>query len=157
MPARPPSLLAQPSYLASQVSKYGRRQLQLSLAERDLALIHHGILVALADFGPQSQRHLADSLDFDKSHLVRHIDELENRDLVRRTRDPADRRRNQVALTPAGEELLAQLRPVARRSQQGFLETLSAAERETLTSLLRRVLAANDAARLATEKESEIG
>jgi len=150
---RPPSLLAQPSYLASQVSKFGRRHLEAALGERDLALIHHAVLSALDDFGPLSQQQLANSLDLDKSHLVSPIDHLESRHLVTRTRDSSDRRRNQVALTAAGQTLIDQLRPEARRSQQGFLQTLSPAEQKTLISLLQRVLAANDAARLAGQDE----
>ncbi len=150
---RPPSLLAQPSYLASQVSKFGRRYLEAALGERSLGLIHHAVLSALDDFGSLSQQQLADSLDIDKSHLVGPIDHLESRHLVERTRDPSDRRRNQVALTPAGEALIDQLQPVGRQSQQGFLRALSPAEQQTLVALLQRVLAANDAARLTANDE----
>lgn len=141
---RPPSLLALPSYLASQVSRFGRRRLELALAEHDLALIHHGLISALDDFGPQSQQELADALNFDKSHLVARIDDLQRRGLVTRTQDPSDRRRNRIALTPAGQELVERLRPVAHESQRDFLQALSAAERETMIGLLRRVLDAND-------------
>jgi MarR family transcriptional regulator, lower aerobic nicotinate degradation pathway regulator len=91
---------------------------------------------------------LADSLDLDKSHLVGPIDDLEERKLVKRTRDPGDRRRNQVALTPAGKSLTDELRREGQRSQKGFLDALSPAEQKTLISLLQRVLAANDAARV---------
>ena len=153
-PRRPPSLLALPSYLASQLSKFGRRHLEAVLAEHELVLIHHAVLVALADFGPQSQQQLADSLDFDKSHLVARIDHLQSRGLVTRTQDPADRRRNQIALTPAGHELVDLLRPIAQESQQGFLQMLSPAEQETLTTLLRRALDANDAARRAAADDA---
>lgn len=142
---RPPSLLAEPSYLASQVSKYGRRRLEATLAERGLALIDYAILAALDDFGARSQQQLADSLDFNKGHLVGRIDRLQDRDLVTRTQDPTDRRRNQVELTRPGKALVKQLRRAGQRSQEGFLDGLSATERKTLTSLLRRVLAANDA------------
>lgn len=151
MPAdspRPPSLLAQPSYLASQVSKYGRRRLERVLREHGLALIHSAVLSAVDDLGPRSQQQLADSLDLDKSHLVGPIDHLEERNLVKRTRDPSDRRRNQIALTPAGKTLTDELRREGKRSQKGFLDALSSAEQKTLISLLQRVLAANDAARL---------
>ncbi|MGH2761617.1 MAG: MarR family winged helix-turn-helix transcriptional regulator [Thermoleophilaceae bacterium] len=152
-PTRPPSLLALPSYLASQVSKFGRSHLEAALAEHDFVLIHHAILAALDDFGPRAQQQLADSLDFDKSHLVARIDQLESRGLIGRAQDPADRRRNQIALTAAGQELIDRLRPVARESQQGFLQTLAPAEQKTLISLLRRVLDANDAARLTATGE----
>lgn len=111
-------------------------------------MIHAGVLTALADLGPSSQQQLADSLDLHKSHLVGAIDKLEGRDLVTRTRDRSDRRRNQVALTRAGRTLAAELADVGRRTQEGFLDALSPAEQETLIALLRRVLAANDAARV---------
>lgn len=143
---RPPSLLDHPSYLASQVSKLGRRHLEAALAGHDLALIHHAVLSALDDFGALSQQQLADSLDLDKSRLVGHLDHLQDRDLVVRTQDPADRRRNQIALAPAGKRLVGELKPAGRQSQVGFLNALSPAEQETLVSLLRRVLAADDAA-----------
>jgi MarR family transcriptional regulator, lower aerobic nicotinate degradation pathway regulator len=146
-PKRPPSLLALPSYLLSQLSKFGRRHLEAVLAEHDLVLIHYGVLATLADVGPQSQQQLADALDFDKSHLVARIDDLQRRALVTRTQDPTDRRRNQIALTPTGQALLDQLRPAAQESQQGFLQALSPAEHDTLIALLRRALDANDAAR----------
>jgi DNA-binding MarR family transcriptional regulator len=151
--ARPPSLLAQPSYLASQVSKYGRRELEGVLRERDLSLIQHAVLTALDDFEALSQQQLADSLDLDKSHLVAHIDRLEERNLVKRSRDPFDRRRNQLGLTPAGKALVDELQPIGRRSQKGFLDTLSKSEQRTLISLLRRVLDANDAARQGAPRE----
>ncbi|SFB48453.1 DNA-binding transcriptional regulator, MarR family [Amycolatopsis marina] len=144
---RPPSLLAQPSYLASQVSKFGRRQLEAELAEHELLLGHQAILSALDDFGSLSQQELADALDFDKSHLVGRLDLLVRRGLVSRAQDPSDRRRNNITLTPAGRSLMDTLRPIAVESQQGFLDALSQTERATLIALLQRVLAANDAVR----------
>ncbi len=142
---RPPSLLAQPSYLASQVSKYGRRQLEVALARHDLQLAHDAILSALDDFGALSQQQLADALDLDKSRIVGWVDDLTGRHLVTRSQDPADRRRNVVALTDRGRRLVKKLGPIASQSQCGFLGALSPAEQRTLGTLLRRVLEANDA------------
>jgi len=146
---RPPSLLGLPSYLTSQVARFGYRYLERCLADRGLLLAHHAVLTALDDFGPLSQQQLADSLALDKSHLVGRIDHLEARGLVERAKDPIDRRRHRVRITPDGRALLDELRPHAERSQEQFLSALSDAERRTLTTLLRRVLDANDASRLA--------
>jgi DNA-binding MarR family transcriptional regulator len=150
---RPPTLMAQPAYLAGQVSKYGRRELEGVLRERGLRLIQHAVLIAIDDLGPLSQQQLADSLDFDKSHLVAQIDRLEERDLLKRTRDPSDRRRNRLALTATGKALVDELHPSERGSQDGFLDALSAAEQRTLISLLRRVVDANDATRQGAPDE----
>jgi len=141
--------MATASYLAAKTALYGSRRMEATLAEHDLLLGHHAIMCALDDFGPMSQQELADSLDFDKSHLVSRIDHLEQHGLLTRTRDRLDRRRHQVSLTKAGSALIDQLRPVAREHQQELLSALSAAEQETLLDMLRRVLAANDAVQRA--------
>lgn len=150
---RPPSLLAQPSYLASQVSKYGRRHLENALAEHDLVLIDHAVLTALTDLGPLSQQELADSLDLDKSHLVARLDRLQDRGLLARQQDPDDRRRNRLTLTSSGRTLIKRLGPIAHQSQQWFLKTLTEPEQATLVSLLTRVLDANDAVRLGASSK----
>ncbi|MFJ6567698.1 MarR family winged helix-turn-helix transcriptional regulator [Streptomyces sp. NPDC091292] len=141
---RPPSLLALPSYLVSHVARIGHDVLISAVAEHDLRLPHFAALTALADFGPLPQHVLADRLGLNRSHLVGYLDLVEERGLVRRTRDPADRRRQLVALTPEGERLQRQLLDVAERSQEGFLGELTSLERSTLIELLRRVLVADD-------------
>jgi DNA-binding MarR family transcriptional regulator len=145
---RPPSLLALPSYLAGNVARIGHRLLFEALAEHDLRLPHFALLTALSDFGPLAQHALADRLNLNRSHLVRYVDEIERRGLVRRDRDPEDRRRQRVDLTPSGRTLAERLQEVARRSQAEFLQVLSERERQTLIALLHRVLLADDQARL---------
>ncbi len=148
---RPPALLALPSYLATQVARIGRRVLVEALAEHDLRLPHFAVLAALSDLGPLAQREIAERLDLNPSHLVGYVDGLQRRELVRRDRDPADRRRQYVALTAGGQDLARQLLDVAHRSQEEFLLALSEPEREILVALMRRLLVADDArARAAT-------
>lgn len=148
---RPPTLLGLPSYLAGNVARIGHRLLFAALSEHDLRLAHFAVLTALSDFGPLAQHELADRLDLNRSHLVGYVDDIERRGLVRRDRDPEDRRRQRVALTGSGRTLLASLLEFADRSQTEFLQVLSEPERETLISLLGRVLRADDTARLQTK------
>ncbi|MGW7538122.1 MarR family winged helix-turn-helix transcriptional regulator [Amycolatopsis sp. NPDC054798] len=144
---RPPTLLALPSYLAGHVARIGRRELAGALETHGLRLPHFAVLAGLSDFGPLAQHALADRLGLNRSHLVGYLDELERRELVGRERDPEDRRRQRVALTEAGKALAGELKAEARRSQDVLLAELSAKERETLISLLRRVVVADDRAR----------
>ncbi|MGW5276253.1 MarR family winged helix-turn-helix transcriptional regulator [Streptomyces sp. NPDC004044] len=148
---RPPSLLALPSYLASHVARIGHDALISGIAEHGLRLPHFAALTALADFGALPQHELADRLGLNRSHLVGYLDTIEKRGLVRRDRDPLDRRRQVVALTAEGRRLQRELRDVAERSQTAFLADLSPAERATLSALLRRVLVADDRARARAE------
>jgi DNA-binding MarR family transcriptional regulator len=148
---RPPTLLGLPSYLAGAVARVGHRLLVEALAQHDLRLPHFAVLTALSDFGPLAQHELADRLAINRSHLVGYLDDIERRGLVRRERDPADRRRQRVALTPSGRAQLRRLHEVALRSQAEFLQVLSESERRTLLALLRRVVDAADKKRVQGE------
>ena len=148
---RPPSLLALPSYLAGNVARIGHRLLLHALTEHDLRLPHAAILAALSDFGPLAQYELATRLDVQQSHLVGYVDLLEQQGFVQRERDPEDRRRQNVRLTESGRELWRRLQRVAEHSQTEFLDALSELERETLLTLLSRVLQAHDEVRLRAD------
>lgn len=90
---RPPSLLALPSYLAGHAARIGHDALVEAVGQHGLRLPHFAALTALSDFGPLPQHVLADRLGFQRSHLGSYLDAIEERGLVRRTRDRADRRR----------------------------------------------------------------
>lgn len=140
-----------PSYLVSHVANIGPRRLVEALTEHNLRLPHFGVLTALSDFGPLAQHELADCLGLNRSHLVGYLDDTEQYGLVQRVRDPEDRRRQRVALTPSGRTLQRRLQAVAQRSQAEYLQVLSGPERQTLTALLSRVLVADDEARLRAD------
>jgi DNA-binding MarR family transcriptional regulator len=137
----PPTLTALTAYLLSKTGKAARGRLAARLAGQGLRLWHMAVLAALADFGPHTQRELAERLAIDPSDMVKVLDDLTSAGHVTRTRDPADRRRLRVALTPEGGAALGDLVARAEEVQSGLLAPLSPAERATLHALLLRVLA----------------
>jgi DNA-binding MarR family transcriptional regulator len=100
---------------------------------------HHAILIALDEGSHETQGSIADALGYDRGQLVGLLDELEERGLVERRRDPSDRRRHLVKLTPDGKKALRRLRSLARQIQDEFLEPLSEADRAKLHELLLRL------------------
>lgn len=138
--ARPPALLALPTYVLSKLGRLGQRLTHESIAGQGLLLPHVSVLATLDEFGPLAQHELADRLGVNRSHLVGYVDELESREAVRRERDPADRRRQVVSLTAAGRTLLARVRTPIEEVQDRFLAALSADERAVLMELLLRLL-----------------
>jgi DNA-binding MarR family transcriptional regulator len=138
--ARPPALLALPTYVLGKLGRLAQRLTHESIADQGLLLPHFSVLTTLDDFGPLAQHELADRLGVNRSHLVHYVDELESRKAVRRTRDPEDRRRYVLSLTPAGRTLLAQLRTPIDEVQERFLAVLSGPERAALVELLIRLL-----------------
>ena len=68
-----------------------------------------------------SQQELSARLGLDPTIVVGLVDGLEDRDLMSRRRDPADRRRNVLSVTAAGEALQADAVAAAARAEADFL------------------------------------
>jgi DNA-binding MarR family transcriptional regulator len=88
--------------------------------------------------GPLSLSELASAVSVDAPYATLIVDNLEERGLVERRPDPADRRRKLVALTPEGKEAAQRALRIKREPPPGFA-SLSAAELDTLEELMRRI------------------
>ena len=88
-----------------------------------------------------SQQALAARLGLDPTLVVGLVDALEQRGLVTRTKDPADRRRNRLDLTDDGSGLHDAAVAAARRAEAVFLDPLTPRQRTQLRAALRAVMA----------------
>jgi DNA-binding PadR family transcriptional regulator len=68
---------------------------------------------------------------------VRVLDELQEAGLIQRRPDPADRRVHLLSLTPAGRERRQSVQAGIRRSEEGLLAQLPAADREAFVRSLQ--------------------
>ena len=71
---------------------------------------------------------MAEKLGKDKSAILRMIDLLEKKELVRRVVDQNDRRKNQLLVTKKGERLIAEFREVELELNCKLMEGLSDAD-----------------------------
>jgi DNA-binding MarR family transcriptional regulator len=100
-------------------------------------------LVALAyvrDHDECPQQDLADAFCMDANNVVLLLNELEQLGFVSRLRDPGDRRRHLVRLTPEGRSALAATERAQARLEDEVLGALDPEERRTLLALLSRAL-----------------
>src|SRR5215475_2322088 len=109
----PPELVASSLFL---LKRLGMAAKQRSIDEYErlgLNPYHHAILALLEGNAPETQAEIADALGYDRGTLVGLLDELEEQGFVERKRDPDDRRRHLVRLTPDGKRTLRRLRVLA--------------------------------------------
>jgi DNA-binding MarR family transcriptional regulator len=104
----------------------------------------YSVLAVLDEGTRETQATIADALCYDRSYLVGVLDDLESSGMVERRRDPADRRRHVVTITPAGKKKLEELRRLHERIDEDMFSPLTAAEVKTLTVLLAKLAAAHE-------------
>lgn len=141
---RPPlALRSLVSWQAARVATIGTRLTAVRMpleARSDFA-----VLSALQEYGPLSQADIGRILGLDRNNVNGIVVRLEADESVRRSSDPADRRRNIVTITAGGAERLDDLRTQADAVQDELLAALSPTDRNNLIRLLGEVLAAHPA------------
>jgi DNA-binding MarR family transcriptional regulator len=128
-------------YLLSQVGAHSSARFAEHLAPLKLTPPHAGILRVIGQADGLSQQALGERLGIFPSRLVQVLDELEQRKLVERRDNPADRRSYALYLTEAGRESLEQIGRIGREHQDALCAALDESERAMLTDFLRRIAA----------------
>jgi DNA-binding MarR family transcriptional regulator len=122
---------------------YKTRALERS-EEAGFELYDYSVLALLAEGIRETQSTIAQALDVDPSRMVALLDSLEQRGMIERQRDPLDRRRHVVSITPAGKRELTRVRGVVRKLEDEFFAPLGDAKRAQLFALLAELAAVND-------------
>lgn len=106
----------------------------LEMRTNEFAVLHH-----LHEAGPLSQQELGGALRINPSNLVGLLDALQADGLIVRPRDPSDRRRHLVGLTPAGQKRLVLAKRAVEQAERDLLSPLNAAEQQELHGFLERL------------------
>lgn len=97
------------------------------------------VLAALAANGAMTARDLGPYSTLDKMQVSRAIHGLEAAGYVERRRDEKDKRSNILRLTPGGEALYRQIRPLVSAREAEILAALSPHERAALGDMIGRL------------------
>jgi len=127
------------------LSRRLHRMLDETLAVYELSHGEWKVLAHLLRSGPPYRRspgELAERIELSSGAMTNRLDRLEEAGLVRRLRDPSDRRGVQVELTEAGHEVYE--RSVATQAAKEALiaSALNEREKTQLNNLLRRLMLA---------------
>jgi MarR family transcriptional regulator, lower aerobic nicotinate degradation pathway regulator len=143
-PALPAELLASTGFLLARVG-YGIKMRVIQEFEKEgFSILQYGVLALLGEGATETQSKIADVLDYDRSQLVGELDELEERSLIVRRRDPQDRRRHMVSITSDGKRQLARMRSTVKRIEDDFLQALDEPGRQALHHTLLQIACCHD-------------
>lgn len=114
------------------------------IAKRDIARYEltepqFAVLEALGHLGPMRHCDLSRKMLVTGGNTSLVIDNLEKAGLVRRERDPEDRRSVHVHLTPRGEKRFADIFPRHAEAITAAASVLTAEEQEELSRLLKKL------------------
>lgn len=86
-----------------------------------------------------SQVSVAAALGMDRATMMSIVDRLDERGLVIRKRSSADRRRQELYLTPAGQNTLRKAKARIAKHEERFASLFTASELEALLSALKKL------------------
>lgn len=140
----PAELRANTLFLLARLGFTIKARVLQEFEEAGFTIYEYSVLAILSEGASEAQATIADVLDLDRSQLVGVLDQLEERGLIERTRDPKDRRRHQVTLTRAGKREFGKLRAIVRNVDAAILQPLDEGTRKSLHNALLTVAAHND-------------
>jgi len=108
-----------------------------ALASFDIRPAQFSVLVVIEANSGLSQADLSERLGIERARLVRLLDELEKRGLIRRQPSPLDRRSHALVLTREGQKRLKHMKVLAAEHEDNLAERLGATKREALLGVLR--------------------
>jgi DNA-binding MarR family transcriptional regulator len=134
---RAPSTLA---FLLSQVGIHASRQFAERIATVGLNPPLFRVLNLVDAAEGRSQQAIGQAIEVPASRMVAIVDELEQRGLVERRPDPADRRVRALYLTPEGKQTLARGRKIAKQHEDELTRGLAPVDRQRLLDLLQKMV-----------------
>lgn len=139
--AGPAQLMTDPGFLLSRVGAAVRAGFKDVLAGWGIRPQQYLILLILDARGGASQQELCAAGRIDSGNMVELLDGLEALRYAQRARDPHDRRRYLVTITPHGQTALAELRQAVAEYNERVLSPLTGREQRQLAATLGKLFA----------------
>ncbi len=126
-------------WLLSRASWILTTEMTAALEDLGISPRAHCVL-STAMSGERTQTEVAKAVGLDKTTMVVTLDDLESRGLAERRPSATDRRARVIAVTPAGEQVVAQADAILARIREDVLSTLPEDERGVFLSALTRLV-----------------
>ncbi|HEY7488341.1 MAG TPA: MarR family transcriptional regulator [Streptosporangiaceae bacterium] len=107
------------------------------LRAHDISMWAYSVLLRLDERPVRNQSALAQTIGADKTRIIAVLDDLQERGLIERRPDPADRRAHLLSLTPEGRRVRDSVQAGIRRREERLLARLPADDRVGLLRALQ--------------------
>ena len=143
--------------LLPQILGYHLRRTQVAIfqhfsrtvaAKEDITPGLFGMLQVIAANPGLGQSRLAETMEVDRSTIVKVVDRLQARGLIVREPSPTDKRSHCLRLTDKGRAAIRRLETLVLRHEDEFTKVLTAEERRFLVRLLMRLYSGTEAGSL---------
>jgi MarR family transcriptional regulator, organic hydroperoxide resistance regulator len=126
-------------WMARTLYRLYEAQAQKVLDKEGISVAHWFYLRVLAERGEMNQLELSKRVGIASTTAVPALDSMEKRNLVRRTRDPTDRRKYDVSLQDEGRRLVDELLPELTEMISSSLEGISAKDRRVFWKVMHKI------------------
>ncbi|MBK7749727.1 MAG: MarR family transcriptional regulator [Candidatus Obscuribacter sp.] len=127
-------------YLLNRSAQVLRDKLSEALKEVPFSFHEYVVLRLIELELAETQQDVGRLSGIDRSSMVALLDGLEDRDLILRTRDPQDRRKHQLTMTPKGRKTLSHAKRIAGRVHKEFLSPLTEEQWIVLQEALSKLI-----------------
>ncbi|WP_326819491.1 MarR family transcriptional regulator [Streptosporangium sp. NBC_01639] len=130
--------------LAAMISPLSRALIEAELPvlrEHGLSMWAYSVLLALDERPLRTQAALAESIGADKTRIIGFLDDLQQKGLIERVPDPADRRARVLSLTAEGRRVRDSAQAGIRRNEERLLARLPDEDRHGFLRALQMLAA----------------
>lgn len=128
-----------PFLILMQTSRAIQERIRDDMANNNLTITEFSVLEVLFHKGKQTIQQIGNSILISSGSMTYVIDKLEQKDLLKRTACPDDRRAIHVTLTEEGIELMKKVMPKHEDFVEYAFDSLDSSEAETLVRLLKKL------------------
>lgn len=122
------------------VSNHVSHAFAAKLTTKDVTVAEWVVMRTLYGKDPMPPSQVAKEIGMTRGAITKLADRLAAKSLIVRRASREDRRAQTLALTPQGSRLVPELAALADRNDAEFFDHLTAAERVSLESLLKRIV-----------------